>query len=242
MKLITALLAAAIATLTLSAAPISVHLSPDAETPVIGELEAMDLAVPAEWPKEKQAVDGWQAVYYRGVFEVYLDNNDVAKNLTAKPGSPYHLAAAKDAPILAIATKKDKVDILSVDTWFCKMQLETIVLGYVQENSVDAGSIVTSLVDTPSPTLKSESSAKAITELVGRLEKTGLLGKKRTGTNYRLVSGTGQTLAFVEVSEIPERVQLNELLSLQVRVSGFLKQSENQSDVILLAKSIKKAL
>ncbi|MBK1878031.1 hypothetical protein [Pelagicoccus mobilis] len=241
MKLLTALLSTAIATLSLSASSIPVHLDPDAETPVIGALEAVSLAVPAEWPKGRESVEGWQPVYYRGVFEVYVNNNDISKDLTAKPGSPYFLSAEKDSPTLAIATDKDKVDVLSVDTWFCKMQLETIVLGYIQDTSVAADSIVTSLAETPTVSTPSASTAQAITELVGRLEKTGLPGKKRTGTAYKLISGDGKTLAFLETADIPDRIQLGDLIKLQVRVSGYLKQGENETDVILRAKTIKKA-
>lgn len=241
MKLTTALLVAATATLTLAANSLPVHLEPDSEAPVIGELAAMSLAVPAEWPRDVSSVEGWQPVYYRGVFEVYVDNNDISKDLSAKPGSPYYLTPEQDATTLSVATKGDKVDVLSVDTWFCKMQLETIVLGYVKDQSVDAGSIVTSLATAPTPTIQSGSTAQAITELVGRLEKTGMIAKKRTGTAYKLISNEGRVLAFLETADIPERIQLGDLLRLRVRVSGFLKQGENETDVILRAKTIKKA-
>ena len=220
---------------------IPVMLDPTSDAPQIGELATLSLAVPAKWPVGSEAQEGWQPVYYRGVFEVYVDNNDIGKDLTAKPGSLYYLAPDKNATKLAIATDKDKVDIISVDTWFCKMQLETIVVGYIQNASIDASSIVTNL---PEPALSSdaaESTETAITELVGRLEKTGLLGRNRTGLAYKLSGNNGKTLAFVDTSEVPERIQVEDLLSLQVRVSGFLTQNEDGNTVILKAKTLKKA-
>lgn len=241
MKSFLTIIGALTATCALWANSFSVRLEPDAEATVIGELATMSLAVPAEWPQDTAPVQGWQPVFYQGVFEVYVENNDIAKNLNAKPGSPYYLAPEKGATVLSIATDKDKVDILSVDSWYCKMQLETIVLGYVKERTVEASSIVTSLAPPQTAVEQTQDKARAITELLGRLEKTGILGKKRTGTDYKLISTDGKTLAFVEISDLPERIQLSELRDLQVRVSGFLKQRENGTDVILQAKTIKKA-
>lgn len=239
MKHLIALLVAATATLAHAAGGIPVHLDPADDTPVIGELETISLAVPAEWPKGTVAQEGWQPVYYHGVFDVYVDNNDIGKDLNAKPGSPYHLAPEKTAPSLAIATKKDKVDILSVDTWFCKMKLETIVVGYIPSSSIEAGSIVNNLPPAVPPQIEA-STATAITELVGRFEKTGLVGRTRTGLSYKLTGPTGKPLAFIDTTDVPERIQIDEFLTREVRISGFLEQSEDGSDVILKAKSIKK--
>ncbi|EDY83598.1 hypothetical protein VDG1235_3225 [Verrucomicrobiia bacterium DG1235] len=240
MKHLIALLVAAIAVVATATASIPVHLDPTGEAPQIGELEAISLAVAAEWPRDVAPQDGWQPILFNGVFEVYVDNNDIGKNLAAKPGVPYHLSPEKTSPMLCIATDKDKVDILSVDTWFCKMQLETIVVGYIPSSSIEAESIVTSLPAAAVPQTSATPTATAITELVGRLDKTGLLGRNRTGLPYKLIGPTGKTLAFIDASDVPERIQIDEFLTREVRISGFLKQSENGSDVILTAKSIKK--
>ncbi|MBC2604495.1 hypothetical protein [Pelagicoccus albus] len=243
MKRLIALLFAVSATLAATAKPIAIHLDPDAETPQIGSLEAISLAVPAEWPQGVEPVSGWQPIYYRGVFQVYLDNNDISKDLSPKPGSLYYLSPDKNSPSLAIATEKDKADILSVNTWFCKLQLETIVLGYIQNTSIDAGSIVTSLPDSSQSTGDATEAAvqQTPTEMAGRLVKTGLIGKKRTGASYKLTTDNGKTLAFIDATKVPDRVRIDELLSQPVRVSGFLGQVEDGSDVIILANSIKRS-
>lgn len=222
-----------------AASAIPVHLDPATDSPQIGELESLSLAVPAEWPLGSEVQEGWKPVFYRGVFEVYLDNNDVSKDLTAKPGSLYHLAPDKSAAKLAIATAKDKVDIISVDTWFCKMQLETIVVGYIQDTSVDANSIINSLPEPEGQSDPAKATKTAITELVGKLDKVGLIGKRRTGMSHKLVGPNGKTLAFLETSDVPERIQIEDYIGQRVRVSGFLKQTEDSDDVILLAKSLK---
>ncbi len=241
MKQLIAILALVVASVASAADGIPVYLDAAEDSLQIGELEAISLAVPAQWPHNTEPVEGWQPIYYRNTFEVYLDNNDIAKDLSAKPGRPYLTAPSNEAPTLAIATDKDKIDIISVDTWFCKVQLETIVVGYIQSSSIDASSIVTSLETAPTPEAAAQSEAAAITELVGRLEKVGLLGKTRTGMSYKIVGIDGKTLAFVETSEVPERIQVEEFINREVRVSGFLKQTEESDDVILTAKSIKNA-
>lgn len=241
MKLLIASLAAVLASIASAAGGIPVYLDPSEDSLQIGELEAISLAVPAKWPREAETQEGWQPVYYRGVFEAYLDNNDVAKDLTAKPGRPYLSAPTNEAVTIAIATDKDKVDILSVDTWFCKVQLETIIVGYIQSTSIEASSIVTSLPAPQTQEPAAENQATASTELVGRFEKTGLLGKNKTGLSYRLAGLDGKTLAFIDTTEIPERIHVDEFLKLEVRVSGFLSQTEESDAVILKAKTLKKA-
>lgn len=241
MKLLIASLALVLASIASAADGIPVYLDPADDSLQIGELEAISLAVQANWPRGVEPTEGWQPVYYRDVFEVYLDNNDIAKNLTAKPGRPYLTAPSKEAATLAIATDKDKVDIISVDTWFCKMQLETIIVGYIKGSSIEASSIVTSLATDPAPTISAQPEAAAITELVGRFEKTGLIGKTRTGVIYKLTGLDGKTMAFIDTSEVPERIHVEEFLKREVRVSGFLKQTEESDDVILMAKTLKKA-
>ncbi len=241
MKQLIASLAFVLTSIASAADGIPVYLDATEDSLQVGELEAISLAVPAHWPRGVEPSEGWQPVYYRDVFEAYLDNNDVAKDLSAKPGRPYLTAPSNEAPTLAIATDKDKMDIISVDTWFCKVQLETIIVGYIQSSSIDASSIVNSLADNPPPAISAQPEAAAITELVGRFEKTGMLGKNRTGMSYKLTGLDGKTLAFIETSEIPERIQVEEFLKREVRVSGFLKQTEENEDVILEAKTIKNA-
>ena len=241
MKLLIAILALALASVATAADPVPVYLDPAQDALQVGELEAISLAVPANWPRNVVPVEGWQPVYYRDVFEVYLDNNDIAKDLSAKPGRPYLTAPSNEAPTLAIATEKDTMDIISVDTFYCKVQLETIVVGYIPSASIDASDIVSSLDPAPPPLLDEPREAAAVTELVGRFEKTGMLGKSRTGTSYKLTGLDGKTLAFVDTSEVPERVQVEEFLKREVRVSGTLKQTEESGDVILTARSLKNA-
>lgn len=242
MKRITTLFTAiSIASLALGANEIEVYLKPSIDSQQIGTLETMSLAVPAEWPDSETPQSNWKPVYYNGVFDVYVDNNAIAKDLSVKPGSRYYLQPDADTEPLAIATKQDTTDILSVDTWYCKLQLETIVVGYIQSGSIEANQIVSNLSPQTNQAKPVTSTGKAVTEIVGRLEKAGLVGRNRTGLAYKVMGAEGRPLAFVDFENLPDRINLDDFVGINVRVSGFLEQSESGKDVLLTAKTIQKA-
>lgn len=235
-----AFFAVALATLAHAQEPIPVYLDPSSDALQIGELESRSLAVPAEWPMGSEQPPGWRPVYYQGRFEVYVDNNDIGKDLAPKPGSVYYTAPDRNAAKLAIATEKDETDIISVDTWFAKLRLETILLGYIPDAArvPDPEAVATA----PQPSDDETSASEApVSELEGRLEKAGLLARNRHGVQYRLANESGKTIAFVDVSELPERIQADELLSDTVRISGALQANETSGAVIVVAQSLKKA-
>ena len=241
MKTLSAIIALSLAALSLAQEPIDVYLDPTEDAPKIGDLETPSLAIPAEWPTGVDSREGWQPIYYRGAFVVYVDNNDIGKDLAPKPGSLYYLGPSKDATKLTIATEKDKTDILSVDTWWCKMQLETILVGYIRSSSVDASSIISNLPQANPDDQTPPAEGPALKELQGTLQTTGLIGKSRSGLDFKLVGPDGKTLAFVDVSQLPERIHVKELIDSVVRASGELKPNDNSDTLILVAQSLKKA-
>ena len=216
---------------------IPVHMDPSADSTQIGELEAAALAVPAEWPEQVAPVNGWQPVFYRGTWDVYVNNSDIAKDLSIKPGSPYFLQASRESQVLSIATKQDQTNIISVDTWFCKIQLQTIVVGYIQNANIAAESIVTSL-PSPSAAPGKPKEAAAITELRGIVKTVGMIGKSRTGLAYKLQGSDGKTLAFLDVSGLPERIRVEEMINKEVNLTGVLGETAETADVILTVKTL----
>ena len=238
MKNILALLVLAIAARGLAQESIIVYLDPVEGSSLIGELESSSLAVPADWPVDVAPQAGWQPIYHRGSFSVYVDVNDMGKDLAPKPGSYYYLGPSKNAARLAVATDKDQTDIVSVDTWWVKLQLQTIVVGYIRSETTP----------TPSPAIPPlpapggpATETNPIKELQGLLEPTGLLAKNRTGLQLKLTGPNGETLAFIDTSSLPERVQTKDFLNTSVRVAGRLIPNDNGDTLILLAQSIKKA-
>jgi len=210
----------------------AVYLQPDTQSPVIGELEALSLAVPAPWPSGLPRQDAWQAIFYQGSFEVYAENSAFSKDLSVRPGSAYYLSADQGAQSLAVATSKDQISILGVDTWFTRLQLETIVIGYIPVSNAEP-------LAEPDMAKPAENAGQtALSELEGLLEKTGLLGRKRTGLSYKLVGAQEQTLAFVDLSGISELQRTDDFLGQPVRISGFLQQDAGSSEVILIATKL----
>lgn len=240
MKKLTVLLAFALfaASTTFAQSNIVVYFAPSTDSPAIGELEAVSLAIPAEWPANAEAQNGWQPIYYRGTWEVYVDNNHIGKDLSLKPGSPYYLAPSKDAIRLSIATDKDHTDIISVDTWFCKMQLETILLGYIPSASIGSQTIVNSLPTQAVNTGATE--VLPVTELRGTLATTGLVAKNRSGLSYKLNDADGNPLALLDISKLPERIQIKDHVGNELRVTGTLMQNENGTTIILAVQNLSK--
>lgn len=235
-----AFLAVALATLAQAQEPIPVYLDPSSDAFQIGELESRSLAVPAEWPIGSEHPPGWRPVYYQGRFEVYVDNNDIGKDLAPKPGSLYYTAPDRDAAKLSIATAKDQTDILSVDTWFTKLRLETILLGYIPDPASRPDSAAEAAPPPASATASGDSEAR-VSELEGRLEKAGLLARNRHDARYRLTNEDGKTIALVDTSKLPERIQPDELLSVTVRIAGTLQAGDVGDTVVVLAQSLSKA-
>ena len=236
MKIILAYFATALAAIASAQSSVPVYLAPSADSPQIGMLESAGEIIPADWPTGTDAQSGWQPVYYRGAFEVYVDNNDIGKDVSPKPGSLYYLAPNTNAPKLAVATKKDNIDILSVDTYFCKLRLETIVVGYAPTASIQAGISA----QAPAAPAASTEEAAAIKVLQGVLEKSGMIARNRTGQDYKLSNPQGKALALVDVSQLPERVQIEDFIGQAVTVAGALEQSEAGGALILVAQSLKK--
>ncbi|MCH6257230.1 hypothetical protein MLD52_11780 [Puniceicoccaceae bacterium K14] len=128
-----AILLALLAALSTNAQVIDVHLRPEVQAPTIGQLESFALAVNAEWPADLEPTEGWKPIFYRGVFEVFVSNNDISKDLTPKPGSNYLLSPDKKATVLSTATKDDKTDLISVDPRYSKLNIETILVAYIKD-------------------------------------------------------------------------------------------------------------
>lgn len=135
---------------------IDVRLSPDVQALAIGQLESSGLAVDAQWPEGQDPVEGWKPIFYRGIFEVFVNNNDISKDLTPKPGSSYFLSPDKGATVLSTATKDDRTDLISVDPRYSKLNVETILVAYIKD-------IAAVIEELPSPQTTAASPASETT-------------------------------------------------------------------------------
>lgn len=219
---------------------INVRISPDANSTLIGKLPSLSLAVNAEWPKSSNPVPGWRPIYYRGEFLVYLNSQDIGKNFLPLPGSRYLLSPAPDADTLTIATDQDKAEIVSIDPRYCHINLETIVLGYIQDQSA-------SPPPSPKPT-----SAKPIEpklpklakdsgqSLEGILVSASYLESNRSGYKFKLINNDNEIIAYLDHSNLPAAEPFNTFVNTRLTAWGTIDDLENVDAVVLRAKMLKK--
>ncbi len=222
---------------------IPVYLSPDAESKIVGNLESLSLAVTAEWPDGTEPFSGWRPIYYQGSFEVYVSSHDISKDLTPKPGAAYLMSPDADAQILAIATAEDNSDLLAVDPRFCKVQVETIILAYIQD-------IVAEPQEAEETAKKEEPESSEIvltaeeTEpakiLEGKLVATSLIESKKTGFAYKLINDQKKTIAFLDTSTLPEFILLRDYVETKSQASGKLIPQEKIASLVLQVTALKK--
>lgn len=226
----------------LSAVP--VYNRPEAQAMQIGELESLDLAVEADWPQGVDPVPGWQPVYYRGAFRVYVDNDDIGKDLSPKPGAPYLMQPEAGAQRLAVATQKDQTEFLEVGSDYSLIYLETIVLGYLRQsasaNRQPTASDAAGGGGKPSPSEAPPDAALPSKTLQGIVAKTSFLEKTRMKFNYKLVAPDGSALAYIDTDELPKFIVVSDYLNKMAHVSGPVLTFQDGSQLIIRARSLKK--
>ena len=241
-----ALVVSVVAALTASAQEqISVYLAPSADATLIGKLDSRSLAVNAEWPKGSEPIANWQPVYYRGDFLVYLDSSDLGKNHLPAPGSRYLLAPNPNAPTLALATDEDKAEILEIDPRYCHIKLETIVLGYIEDQTASAPAPLPVRVGPPPATTSNPIPAIAPGDnstktMEGIIVSSNSFEFKRTGIRFKLINNDNKTIAFVDQSGLPEYLVFTDYINARVIASGALKEGKNPNDLILALQNVKK--
>ncbi len=222
---------------------IPVYLSPDVESKIVGNLESLSLAVTAEWPEGTEPFSGWRPIYYQGSFEVYVSSHDISKDLTPKPGCAYLMAPEPDAQILAIATAEDSSELIAVDPRYCKVQVETIILAYIQDIPAaveeEDQAVEVEKPESPKIAITAEETEPAKI-LEGRLITTSLIESKKTGYAYKLVNDQRKTIAFLDTSKLPEFVMLRDYVDTISQASGKLIPQEKIASLVLEVSALKK--
>jgi len=221
---------------------INVHLEPNGKSTLIGKLDSRSLAVNAEWPKNRDAVSNWQPIYYRGEFLVYLDSYDLGKNNAPVPGSKYLLSPSKSAPVLAIATDEDQAEIITIDPRYCHINLETIVLGYIEDDAAVAPAAppMTKPILMPTQPIAFPRANDAVRTFEGILVSTTSFESTRNGYRFKLIDTDNKTIAFVDPSSLPEYLIFTDYINAKTIATGKLKPGSDEGDLILNLQSLKK--
>jgi hypothetical protein len=173
---------------------------------------------------------------------VYLDSYDLGKNNLPAPGSHYLLGPSKNAPVLAIATDEDKAEIITIDPRYCHINLETIVLGYIEDDAAPPPTLRTATAPISSPTLPAElpNANEAIKTFEGILVSTTSFESGRTGYRFKLINTDNKTIAFVDPSSLPKYIILADYINAKTIASGKLMSGSNEGYLILNIQSLKK--
>ncbi len=249
------------AAVTLSAAPLAettaVYAKPDAASTTIASLKAgTEPAVAAN----VTAPAGWTAVTLAGPHEVYAANKDVNKALEVRPGSPYLTDAKATAPVLALAEKDDKAEIIDYRGKWTKFRLTKAVTGYIKTpakaaapvaGSKIASSVVKDTVPAPvsAPAQPVTTIGKAApmgdggsSELPrlfqGKFASTYSALRPRRPYDFQLTDDAGARYAYVDVSKLLATEQLNKYIDRTVVVYGTAKAVPGTKDMVVVAESL----
>lgn len=260
MKLNTALFAAFVvgASAVLHAAPLAettaVYSKPDASSKPVASLKAG--TEPAAAPGAA-APAGWTAVTLPGPHEVYAANKDVTKSLDVRPGSPYLTDAKADAPVLAVAEKDDKTEIIDYRGKWTKFRLTKPVVGYIKGSVKTAAPIA---VVAPAPVKDSAAPAPSSSQPVTAIGKAAPVGdgassalprlfqgklastynplRPRRPYDFQLNDDAGARYAYVDVSKLLATEQINKYLDRTVVVYGTAKAVPGTKDMVVVAESL----
>ncbi len=221
---------------------IEVRISPNSESTIIGELEARSLAVDASWPESTEPVPGWKPIHYRGQFFVYLDSEDLGKNFLPLPGSKYLLSPSPSAPTLAIATETDKAEIVSIDPRYCHVNLETIVLGYIEDNTTVAPPAVQTAPPPVAPVKAPQTApgSPPVEKIDGILVSTNASETRKTGYDFKIINTNNETLAYLDHSSILTAEAVVEYVNTQLTAYGTIVKPDGAAFIVLNASSLKK--
>ncbi len=222
---------------------INVHISPDDESVLIGSLETLSLAVNAEWPGGVEPAPGWRPIHYRGEFLVYLDSQDLGKDFAPLPGSKYLIAPTPDSEVLTIATDSDTAEIVTIDPRYCHVNLETIVLGYIQDGTTPAplspARAKPAQPDTHNrPKLPDTSAQTRILE--GVLVATNAFEAARSGYQFKIINDNNKTLAYLDDSQLSDFVLVGDFINQRLIATGKLNEIAKINAFALQAASLKK--
>jgi hypothetical protein len=258
--LFTALVLGAIA--ALHAAPLAettpVYAKPDAASPAIASLKAGTEPTPAA---NVNAPSGWTAVTLAGPHEVYAANKDVTKSLDVRAGSPYLTEAKATAPVLAVAEKGDKTEIIDYRGKWTKFRLTKPVTGYIKV-SAKAPAPATTATNVPPAVINDTATSttapapQAVTAIgkaapvgdggssalprlfQGKFSSTYNPLRPRRPYDFQLNDDAGSRYAYVDVSKLLATEQLNKYIDHTVVVYGTARPVPGTKDMVVVAESL----
>lgn len=234
----------------------AVYANPDfTATPIASLKSGTEPTIAANVP----APAGWTAVTLSGPHEVYAANKDVTKSLDVRVGSPYLTDAKPTAPVLALAEKDDKAEIIDYRGKWTKFRLTKPVTGYIKSpgkittppgaGSKPSTSVIKdpATVSAPAPVVTTAGKAAPVgdggsSELPrlyqGTFASTYNPLRPRRPYDFQLTDTAGARYAYVDVSKLLATEQLNKYTDRTVVVYGTAKAVPGTKDMVVIAESL----
>jgi hypothetical protein len=249
MKTKVLLLALALAGVRLAAdtlaADTAVFLQTDATSPVIARLKA---GSPVAYLGEAPA--GWRRVEVTGTFEAYALSKDMTKGLEVREGASIYTAPKKGAPVLSVAQKGDKSEVIGLRGEFCQITVQKKIQGFVAigatantpaESAPPAPAVAAPAAD---PTAPGRPVAIAgNTADLPRLFTGTLVLAKRAILNpnppydYQLTDSDGRRFAYVDTRRLVLNDKIEAYLGLRITVTGTIRNTVDGKDLVVDAEA-----
>jgi hypothetical protein len=257
MKIKLSLLALAFAAARLVAETVAtdtaVFQQADAKSPVLTRLKAGASITPVG-----DAPTGWRRVEVDGSFEGYARSREITKALSVREGANIYSEPKLTSAVLTVSQRSDKSEVVGLATgdWL-QVRVEKKLQGFVAVGATANRPSANPLVATPAPAA-SVAPAASSTEPGRPVPVTGnsadtprlfsgtLVLAKRAILNpnplydYQLTDSSGRRFAYVDTKRLVLTDKIDNLLDLQVVITGTVRNTVDGKDLVVVAESIQR--
>jgi len=240
-----------------------VYLKAEASAPILTTIRAGS-RLPAT--SSANAPAGWRAVILSGPHDVFVNNRYIEKSLDIKVGSPLHVRADEDSPILAMSAADDDYEITGLRGRWTQLELSKPVVAYVRGTaspvSSPAAPVTTArLTDVPAttpppasatPAVPTGGPGRAVTRTAeerlslaalprlfeGKLVSTRVPLRPRRPYDFALEDDTGTRFAYVDLKKLLLTEQIENYLSRNVVVYGVASAVPDSKDIVIAVESL----
>ncbi len=238
---------------------IALYLSPDATKPALSQVSAGDakLADAKPAPDAAKAAQGWHVVSLSGPFTGYVTTKASHKDFSVTPGTPVHVSADENSPVLGLSTNNPLLKISSAGVDFSEVSFPGPVTAYFLTGAAAGTASPTPAVSAP-PTHPAAVTAVTAVTAVSATAPTrqadpsdvghyyyGVL-KSRTdqkiagpvNAEYVLYSSRDQVLALVDLNDVVLPNPVVAYLGKAVKIYGTVYPESHVPFVVIHALTV----
>jgi hypothetical protein len=241
----------------------SVHLRPNPDSPVLGQLSQEDLQFASPGKADlsaEQKKAGWQAIAYFDSFDGFVRRTDITKDLLVAPGAPVYLSEKADKEqILTHASADDVFDIGRVTDDWAEVSFRKAITGFVRPDNSSAPATsqratepqvfqeeptapVFEDIQNPPP---ESSRAKTISNRAaipgdgimrlyeGRLQKSRSFLFTQPPYPYQVIDSSGNRIAYVDLHKLLITTPIDRFLDRTFLFYGQAEPIEGRRDFVI---------